>query len=53
MTERREPIPSKEAQAPIFVGVDLGGTNIKIGVVDDRGRTLLLVGDDGEPMVDK
>ena len=25
---------------PIFIGVDVGGTNIKIGVVDDRGQTI-------------
>ncbi|WP_238381325.1 ROK family protein [Mariniblastus fucicola] len=25
---------------PLFVGVDVGGTNIKIGVVDDEGRTI-------------
>lgn len=29
-----------KAQPPFFVGVDLGGTNIKVGVVDDLGRTL-------------
>jgi glucokinase len=29
-----------EAEPPFFAGIDLGGTNIKIGVVDDRGRTL-------------
>ncbi len=29
-----------EAQAPFFVGVDVGGTNIKIGLVDDLGRSL-------------
>jgi glucokinase len=28
------------AQPPLFVGVDLGGTNVKIGVVDDLGRPL-------------
>jgi glucokinase len=28
------------AQSPLFVGVDLGGTNVKVGVVDDRGRSL-------------
>lgn len=27
-------------QAPYFLGIDLGGTNIKAGVVDDRGRPL-------------
>jgi glucokinase len=52
MAEQREPIPAKEAKAPFFVGVDLGGTNIKIGVVDDRGRALLLFGADGRPMAD-
>ena len=25
---------------PLFVGVDVGGTNIKIGVVDDNGDRL-------------
>ena len=25
---------------PLFVGVDVGGTNIKIGIVDDEGRTV-------------
>ena len=32
------------AQPPFFVGVDLGGTNIKLGVVDDAGRRLSCVG---------
>ena len=32
--------PTKEAQQPFFAGIDLGGTNIKVGVVDDLGRTL-------------
>jgi glucokinase len=27
-------------QKPFFVGVDVGGTNIKLGLVDDTGRTL-------------
>jgi glucokinase len=27
-------------QKPFFVGVDVGGTNIKFGLVDDTGRTL-------------
>ncbi len=30
----------KDAQAPYFVGVDVGGTNIKIGLVDAAGDTL-------------
>jgi glucokinase len=29
-----------QAEAPFFVGVDLGGTNIKVGLVDERGRPL-------------
>jgi glucokinase len=32
------PIP--EASPPYFLGVDLGGTNVKIGVLDDMGRTI-------------
>ncbi len=28
------------AQRPLLVGIDVGGTNIKIGLVDDLGRTL-------------
>jgi len=29
-----------DAQKPYFLGIDVGGTNIKFGVVDDRGRSL-------------
>ena len=29
-----------EAQKPLFVGIDLGGTNIKLGLVDNRGRRI-------------
>ncbi|MCI0335018.1 MAG: ROK family protein [Planctomycetes bacterium] len=28
------------AQKPFFVGIDVGGTNIKFGLVDDNGQTL-------------
>ncbi len=31
-----------DAEPPFFVGVDLGGTTVKIGVVDDRGRPINL-----------
>lgn len=31
---------SSNVQKPYFVGVDVGGTNIKLGLVDDTGRTL-------------
>ncbi len=30
----------QEAQRPLFVGIDLGGTNIKLGVVDAQGRVV-------------
>ncbi len=31
---------SSAAQKPFFVGLDVGGTNIKIGIVDDAGQTV-------------
>ena len=40
MAETRHFISAEEAEAPFFVGIDLGGTNIKVGVVDDLGRPL-------------
>jgi glucokinase len=40
MAETRRFISLQEAQPPFFVGIDLGGTNIKVGVVDDLGRPL-------------
>ncbi len=39
MTQQKK-ITRAEAQPPFFVGLDLGGTNIKVGVVDNLGRTL-------------
>ncbi len=39
MSNSHEPIPLSQAQRPFFVGVDVGGTNIKIGFVDDLGQT--------------
>jgi glucokinase len=30
----------QEAQRPLFIGVDVGGTGIKLGLLDDRGATL-------------
>ena len=33
-------ISRSDAQLPLFLGVDVGGTNIKLGLVDDQGRTL-------------
>jgi glucokinase len=34
---------SVAVQPPLYVGVDVGGTNIKAGVVDDRGASLAKV----------
>src|SRR6056297_1763204 len=33
-------IDSGQATQPLFWGVDVGGTNVKIGLVDDAGQTL-------------
>ena len=40
MAHSRQFTPLAEARPPFFAGVDVGGTNIKIGVVDDLGRPL-------------
>ena len=40
MAQNRQFIPLAQARAPFFIGVDVGGTNIKIGVVDDDGQPL-------------
>ncbi len=40
MTASSPPLPLDEARGPFFVGVDLGGQSIKIGVVDDIGQRL-------------
>ena len=40
MSETRHFIAAETATPPFFVGIDLGGTNIKFGVVDDLGRPL-------------
>lgn len=37
---KRQTVSRAEAQPPFFVGVDLGGQGIKMGVVDDLGRSL-------------
>jgi len=33
-------ITLSQAQSPCFVGLDVGGTNIKLGLVDNLGRTI-------------
>lgn len=40
MPTSQEIVPIQSATPPFFFGVDVGGTNIKIGLVDDRGATL-------------
>lgn len=40
MPETRRFIAADAAKAPFYVGIDLGGTNIKLGVVDDLARPL-------------
>ena len=40
MTDSPKYTPLSEAKAPFFVGIDVGGTSIKFGVVDDLGQTL-------------
>jgi glucokinase len=40
MTDQPESNPREAAQAPFFLGIDVGGTNIKIGLVDDQGKAL-------------
>jgi len=40
VADRSQWIPLTAAVRPFSVGLDLGGTNIKAGLVDDEGRTL-------------
>ena len=40
MPRTRRLVSLRQAREPFFVGIDLGGTNTKVGVVDDIGRTL-------------
>ena len=36
----QEITPLEKSKLPYFVGIDVGGTNTKIGIVDDSGQTL-------------
>ncbi len=36
-----QPISASQAQRPLFVGIDVGGTFIKFGIVDNAGRTIV------------
>ena len=40
MTGSKFIITLAEAELPLFIGIDVGGTNIKLGLIDNRGRTL-------------
>jgi glucokinase len=40
MPQDRRFISRDEAKPPFFVGIDLGGTTVKVGMVDDLGRPL-------------
>jgi glucokinase len=42
MTAHVSTVSATDAKRPLFLGIDVGGTNIKLGVVDDLGRTLAL-----------
>lgn len=35
------PPPAARADSPLFLGIDVGGTNIKFGVVNDAGQVLV------------
>ena len=39
MPPHGEAITIDAAQRPLFAGVDVGGTTIKLGIVDDAGHT--------------
>lgn len=40
MVEERVHFPVSEATGPLFVGINFGGTYLKIGLVDSEGRTV-------------
>lgn len=40
MSNATKIIPREQAEPPFFLGVDVGGTGIKLGLVDNNGRTL-------------
>lgn len=40
MPQQPETVASADAVRPLFAGIDVGGTNIKVGVVDNEGRRL-------------
>jgi glucokinase len=40
MSQNRQFIPLSQARPPFFAGLDLGGTDIKVGIVDNLGQPL-------------
>ena len=40
MPATKSTVTVSSAQKPFFIGLDVGGTNIKIGIVDDTGQTV-------------
>ena len=40
MPDPKQYVSLRDAETPLFAGIDVGGTNIKIGLVDSQGRTL-------------
>lgn len=40
MKKSRQLLPIDQAKAPFFAGCDVGGTNIKIGIVDSQGHAV-------------
>ncbi|MDR0327529.1 MAG: ROK family protein [Planctomycetaceae bacterium] len=38
--DRRELCTVEQAAPPFYIGVDVGGTNIKVGLLDDQGRSI-------------
>jgi glucokinase len=40
MSLASSPQAESKIQKPFFIGIDVGGTNMKLGLVDDTGRTL-------------
>lgn len=39
-TSQEATVSPQDAKRPLFLGLDVGGTNIKLGVVDDKGRVV-------------
>jgi glucokinase len=40
MAATKHAIDPQHASRPLFLGIDIGGTNIKLGIVDDQGRVV-------------